>query len=217
MKKSIIFTITTLLVFINSVTSVSALTVLPYWYSTDNKIAWYTDTSLYYSHDDNDCGMDDQDMNSYVVDGVEIWDNILDPSYLKLDPLFADIPVVCLTRSQATAKGISSLAHGATAVTRNTSYSNSYSKPTGGTVYFYEMIDSTIYLVWDTTVGTTIKTSDYSSEKWTSITMHEFGHSIGYLGHHPTTNHLMYKIYNGVYTAPTYQDKLQMYLVYDAE
>jgi len=220
MKRVLFVILSCIFIFFVDFTSVNAYDTLPYWYSDSDKIGWYTDQTLTYdSNGIYGCGLSETNLDSYVDTGVEGWDDLLAPDYSR-DTLGEDILNRCVSRWWATfVFNIPTYAIGATDIDLAANYTYIYNKPGGsGTAKFYEIDDSEVFLVWDTdnTDGSPM-TSIFSPALWETVSMHEFGHAIGYIGHTTAGYNLMYYSIQQTYTIPTTQDKTHMNLVYANE
>lgn len=221
MKKIIILLCCSMFFVFSFKESVLALEVLPYWYSDSSKLMKFDSSYILYSKTiESGCDMSSSTFNYAVYQGENGWD-----AELELD-LYAstgdrDIDYYCVSRSTAITMGVSYYAIGITLINYNTTATGTYYKPQGGIARFYTINESEVYLIWDDSSGIwTAKTSDYSSANWRTISMHETGHAIGYIGHTTMgSNELMYPYYteDEDFSEPTYYDILQMNLLYPLE
>lgn len=196
---------------------VDGLYVLPYWYSTGNHIMNYDAETVYYTVEvQQDCDMHPNAMNAYINSAEQEWDDLYEIDFIKSTSINT-IDIDCISRTIATQLGASANATGLAILSYYASPYAMYSKPQGGTAYFHEAAGADIYLIWDDSGSGTVKTSEFSYNDWFNVSMHEFGHAIGYADHSMYDTQLMYWSPTACYSTVTSYDYYQMLLVYPSE
>ncbi len=147
-----------------------------YWYSSGNDIGYIPSNGnrLISIVNNSACEITESQLSSYLSYARNAWTSEgtfsqTTSSSSDCTMLFADI-----NRNLATIMGISSNAVGVTLQDKTLVGYATYGSSRKNVYTFNEQM---IYLIYDDI------SSSYSSAKWKSITAHEFGHAVGYLGH----------------------------------
>ncbi len=192
---------------------------MPYWYSDGSQISKFTSESVIYDVTQySDCDIDPTDLDSYFSKADLAWDSVFDVTFTKYNPLAhsgVDIDAGCVSRDYADSQSWPGIWVGASSVLNKT-FTGSYYKPNfSGVASFYTHSDSFAYAIWDDD-GTdgSVSTDWFGLPEWWNVTAHEFGHSIGFIGHNTMGNTQLMHSSRNWFFQPAGYDKAQMNLVY---
>lgn len=149
---------------------------LPYWYSNDNRIGYCTESSTVYIYVNPRVSgslITSTKLKSYVSTAFSRW--VCSGKNYAFTNSEADADIVFTTVALYEANSYY-LGDGQAAVTNITSSSVAYLALYGNTTKTVRCINKAyIYLLAD---------DEYTEETYRMITVHEFGHALGYYGHY---------------------------------
>lgn len=163
--------------------------LLPYdWYSDSGKIGYFphnlnSNTILKLrSEKSSNCVMPESTFTQVIPYGIQRWSPSLSLTIYTTNLNDYHIFATCISGAEAQQMGIP---------IRNTAGYSSWDfseivyyvkTKTGDIKYVEKIYKSKIYLIW------TVDTMFFGIDKWKSISTHEFGHALGYMGHDSGAN-----------------------------